>query len=169
MTISNTRPPLTFDEAMAVSTTVFGEIGRDTMLLWQQYNRAFFGGVLTPVPVLYVPTSTYGHWVGQCGAGGERIYLMRISDKRPWAFVRAVLLHEMIHQACAEKEVNLSHDRQPWCDEIMRISREHFGVAFWAGYYTVAKVGSGAGRHSVRTNKTGPNGEASLPMKDIAR
>jgi hypothetical protein len=51
----------------------------------------------------------------------------------------------------------------------MRISREHFGVTFWAGRYTVGKVGTGAGRRSVRKNKSGPNGEASLTMKEISR
>src|SRR4051794_15395482 len=89
--------PLTFEQAMAVTATAYGEAGRRIMLLWAQYNEAYFGGVLKPVPIIFVPASPYGHWVGLFSASRQgasnHIYILRSPS---WAVQRGILLHEQI-------------------------------------------------------------------------
>jgi hypothetical protein len=60
-------------------------------------------GELRPTPIIYVPISTYGHWIGLCHTNhpeerADLIYLMR----KDWETVRGALLHEMVHQALVE-------------------------------------------------------------------
>jgi hypothetical protein len=139
-----------FDDVVLIAERCFGEHGCKTVNLWKQYNEAYFGGVLKPTPVLYVPTSPYGHWVG-CTIPDANIYLMPVADRRPWSYVRGVLLHEMVHQHLEQIEKDWHHAGQPWCAEIMRISRM-FGFNVWAGKYTVVKVDG----QSKRANKRAP-------------
>ena len=74
----------------------------------------------------------------------------------------------MIHQCLVERGANPKHESQDWCDEIMRISHDHFDRKFWAGRYTVGKERTTDGRRvSRRLSKPGPGGEASIPMEDI--
>jgi hypothetical protein len=85
---------------LLIADRCFGELGLKTVNVWKHYNETYFGGLLQPTALLYVPTSPYGHWVGQHIAD-RNIYLMRPSPSRTWGFVRGVLLHEMIHQGLA--------------------------------------------------------------------
>lgn len=159
---------VTFDEMLLIATRAFHDLGTRTVRLWAQYNRAYFGGALKPIPVLYVPVSPYGHWVGQT-RGLRLIYLMfEHPRKRPWPLVRDVLLHEMVHQALLEQGRDPHHKRQPWCNEIMRISRDYFGKTFWAGREAVGKVRTGKRRKSFKFNVPGPNGEESLKQAVIS-
>jgi hypothetical protein len=143
---------MTFDDVALIADRCFGELGLNTVHLWKRYNDAYFDGTLVPTPVLYVPTSPYGHWVGQHVAD-RNIYLMRPGPSRSWGFVRGVLLHEMIHQGLAQAGKNPKHDGNPWCSEIMRISH-YFDRNIWAGKYTVIKVEG----KSVRANMPRPKG-----------
>jgi hypothetical protein len=157
---------MVFDDAVWIAERCFGELGKKTIFLWKQYNVAYFGGALKPTLVLYVPTSPYGHWVG-LHCRDQNIYLMFPGAKRPWGFVRGVLLHEMVHQHLAQCERDASHAGQPWRSEIMRITHL-LGRDIWAGEYTVVKV---AGR-SVRANKKQPVGihaQYCLNQFDISR
>jgi hypothetical protein len=142
---------VTFEDAALIADRCFNQLGRKTISLWRHYNHDYFNGVLEPTPVLYIPTSPWGHWVG-CHIRDRNIYLMYPSEKRSWGFVRGVLLHEMVHQFLEQSGVDVGHDGTPWCQEIMRLSKV-FGRNIWAGKYTVTKV---HGR-SQRTNKPNPD------------
>lgn len=163
------RPPITLKQARQIASCAFGEQGETIVDLWKAYNQKYFWGKLKPVPVLFVPTSPYGHWIGICvGANRKKSALIYLKDAEPWEGIRCTLLHEMIHQYLFESGRNSSHASQDWCNEIMRISREGFGVEFWAGRYTVGKKRLKDGsRISVRMNKRGPKGEASISMTRI--
>jgi hypothetical protein len=126
---------VSFDDALLIAERCFGELGRKTIFLWQRYNEEYFSGSLEVTPVLYVPTSPYGHWIGLHRAD-RNIYLMPPAPSRPWSRVRAVLLHEMIHQNLSQSGKDVRHAGEPWCREIMRISM-HFDRKIWAGKYTV--------------------------------
>jgi hypothetical protein len=147
---SDTTATVSWEDAMLIADRCFQELGRKTVGLWRQYNVDYFGGSLHPTPVLYVPTSPYGHWVG-CFYRDANIYLMHPSPKRTWAFVRGVLLHEMTHQKLAQDGLDTKHAGEPWCTEIMRLSRM-LGRDIWAGKYIVKKVKG----KSVRANKPKP-------------
>lgn len=163
------RLPLSFFDALTVSTKAFGANGERVVRLWQQYNRAFFAGELKPVPVLFVPTSPYGHWAGLCtGMPAIRVVNNILLMRRTWPRTREILLHEMVHQHLVETGSNPKHAGQPWCDEIMRISRDYLGADFWAGSVTVIKEREGDRRKSKKINRPSCAGVESIPMKAIA-
>lgn len=169
-------PELSYYDALTVSSRAFGTLGENSVRLWRQYNMTYFEGRLKPVPVLYVPTSHYGGWVGLCAGSKKRrvvhhIWMMLESPlSRPWALLRTVLLHEMVHQSLIERGLSADHAGLPWREVIMRLSFDHFGVQFWAGESTVVKRRNPDGkRQSVRTNRASPNGEPSLTQGEIAR
>lgn len=158
--------PVNFEDAVLIADRCFGELGRQTIFLWREYNDVYFGGSLAVTPVLYVPTSPYGHWVG-LHRHDQNIYLMFPGEKRSWNFVRGVLLHEMIHQHLSQRGKNPAHAGEPWCSEIMRISKL-LGANIWAGRYTVKKMNG----KSVRANEEPPaslKGLQALNQKQIAR
>ena len=82
------------------------------MFLWREYNDLFFGGAIRVEPVLYVPTSPYGAWVGLCRYN-KNLYLMYPGTKRPWGCLRGFLLHEMIHQRLHQIGKNSDHTGEP--------------------------------------------------------
>jgi hypothetical protein len=133
-----TGSKVTFEDAELIADRAFGALGRQTIKLWQYYNLEYFNGVLEPTPVLYVPTSPWGAWVG-CFIRDRNVYLMYPGKKRSWGFVRGVLLHEMVHQFLEQSGKCTAHDGEPWRREIMRLSQV-FGKNIWAGKYTVRKV-----------------------------
>ena len=143
---------VTYEDAELIADRCFGALGQKTISLWRHYNRDYFDGSLEVTPVLYVPTSPYGHWVG-CHIRDRNIYLMYPGEKRSWGFVRGVLLHEMVHQFLEQSGKAVGHDGESWCAEIMRISRVFFGKNIWAGKYTVGKRNG----RSVRMNKPNPD------------
>jgi hypothetical protein len=160
-----TKSSVTFDDALLIAERCFGELGRKTVFLWKQYNRDYFGGALAATPVLYVPTSPFGHWVG-LHRPDRNIYLMPPGEHRSWGFVRAALLHEMIHQNLAQLGDNQKHAGEPWCREVMRLSNM-FGREIWAGKYTVQRVKG----KCARVNQAAPadSQALSLNQRQIAR
>lgn len=163
------RPTITFKQAQQIASCAFGKKGEAITAIWNAYNHEYFRGKLKPVPIIFVPTSPYGHWIGlSVGTKNKKSALIYLKSGESWDDTRSVLLHEMIHQCLVERGANPKHESQDWCDEIMRISRNYFGCEFWAGRYTVGKERTEDGRRvSRKMNKAGPDGEASIPMKDI--
>jgi hypothetical protein len=163
--ITKSNLPVSFEEAVLIGERCFGELGRRTVFLWREYNALFFDAALQVTPVLYVPTSPYGHWIG-LHLHQRNIYLMFPNKSRTWGRVRGVLLHEMIHQHLAQSGENPQHAGAPWCREIMRISRQ-LGRNVWAGKYTVRRVNG----KSVRINlaQPSPDGALALNQKQISR
>ena len=158
--------PVSFDDAVLIADRCFPkqELGRRTIFLWREYNDLFFDGKLRVTPVLYVPTSPYGHWVGQHRAQ-QNIYLMFPGENRSWPVVRGVLLHEMIHQALSQRGQNPAHAGTLWCQEIMRISRQ-LGTEIWAGKYMVKKIDGKSTRVNEAPSES--TGARILRQKEIA-
>jgi hypothetical protein len=123
-TIAPGHPFFAFRDVYALSRVVFGEAGETLVLLWRQFNGAFFFNSLRPVPLILVPGSLLTSSAGQSSFGTDGttqyIYLPR---GRPPAALRGALLHEMVHQRLNEAGKNPRHDGEPWCEEIVRISR----------------------------------------------
>lgn len=167
---SFTRPNITLHQARQIAGCAFGERGKRIVDLWKQYNTEYFGEGLKPVPIILVPVSPYGHWYGLCcGTSENRTALIYLMSNLEWDQMRAILLHEMIHQKLFEDGEAPSHESGGWRREIMRISEDYFGKPFWAGKYTVKKVRDADGRRrSVRANQAGPNGEDSISQREIA-
>lgn len=163
------RPNITFKQARQVASCAFGKKGEMVIDLWEAYNHHYFESALKPVPILFVPTSPYGHWTGlTVGTKKKKSALIYLKTGELWTTTKCVLLHEMIHQHLIETNRNTGHNSQDWCDEIMRISKDYFGAEFWAGRYTVGKKRTKEGdRISVRINKSGPKGEKSISMAKI--
>lgn len=158
----------TFDEMLRLATHAFGDIGKRTALLWREYNSKYFDDVLNPIPLVYVPTLPHGAHVGETWQT-HVIYLMGQGPRRPWSFIRGVLVHEMLHQFLYQRGVSASHDSDGWRTEIMRITAKHFGKEIWAGRIKVTKVGKGKDRRSVKFNAPHPDGRKSLTQGEIAR
>ena len=164
------RPVISYGEMEAMLNRAFGERGIETARAWQAYNTSYFDSRLEPVPIFHVAATPDSRWWGLCtGSWNQRRVANIQIGKAAGDGWRETLLHEMVHQALFEAGLVPGHDGEPWRNEIMRISRDHFGVEFWAGAYTVAKIRREPGRRiSIRVNKSGPAGEASLPQSDIA-
>lgn len=163
--VTGSTSQVNFEDAVLIADRCFGELGRRTIYLWREYNDSYFGGSLTVTPVLFVPVSPWGHWVG-LHRHQQNIYLMPPGTRRSWDFVRGVLLHEMIHQHLAQQGENTAHAGSPWCGEIMRVSRL-LGRDIWAGKYMVKKVNG----KSVRANQepASPNDAPMLNQKQISQ
>jgi hypothetical protein len=139
-----------YEDMLLIADRCWGDLGTNTVRLWRQYNEEYFGSILMPTPVLYVPTTPYGGCVGLT-CRDRYIYLMPPNGSRSWAFTRGTLLHEMTHQYLQQVEKNPKHAGEPWCSEIMRLSTI-LGKNIWAGKYTVKKVEG----KSVRANTARP-------------
>jgi len=148
---------VTFEDAELIADRCFGSLGRQTVALWNRYNRDYFDGALEPTPVLYVPASPWGAWVG-CFIRDRNVYLMYPGKKRSWGYVRGVLLHEMVHQFLHQSGKSTAHASEDWCREIMRLSKM-FGKNIWAGKYTVRKVRG----KSQRINLPNPDENSAAP------
>jgi hypothetical protein len=135
---------LTFETVRQVAGATYGQPGFSLADLWSLYNQRFFDGVLRPILIVRTRVFPYGHCVGMtvCRAGEDplRHILVKTFSWPICHAQRAVLLHEMLHYYLFETKQDPKHAGQPWCDEVMRISRE-LGQPVWAGRYTAIRKG----------------------------
>ena len=163
------RPAYAPGEMRRALVAGWGRLGGRVADYWDEYNRAYFGGRLRPLPIFLTPVSPYGHWVGRTCVSREVTHIALTAPKSGEFLVanRGVLLHEMLHQYLFEWGVCPHHAGGPWRWEIMRLHRQITGREIWAGEYTVVKD---KGRKSVRVNRPHPRtGEPSLVQMQIAR
>jgi hypothetical protein len=163
----------TFKDMVRTLAVGWGEQGRAVASYWQEYNKAFFGGRLKPLPIFLTPVTPYGRMVGWTCCGGAVTHIALCAPRVGQVLVadRSTLLHEMIHQSLHESGLYTSHDGEPWRREIMRVHKLLTGEEIWAGAYTVAKVkDADGGRRSVRLNRPhSETGAPSLTQDQIAR
>lgn len=159
-----TGSKVSFEDAVLIGDRCFGSLGRQTVALWKRYNHDYFNGLLESTPVLYVPTSPWGAWVG-CFTRDRNIYLMCPGEKRSWGYVRGVLLHEMLHQFLEQSGKDVGHDGEPWRQEIMRLS-QIFGKHIWAGNIPFVRSAENRNASTCRTrtktrrHKNSPRGRS---------
>lgn len=192
-----TRDPITKDEMLKMAAWAWGDEGEWLARLWIAFNDAHFGGKLEPLPLWQVATFPHGGAIGMFTAGKERSLSIQLKlqvlgekykknvlpEKIPDAAERGryirksdrllkpgVLLHEMIHQHLFESGQHTGHRGQPWCDEIMRLSKDIWNRDIWASPSRPTKEKNDEGDWvSVRKAKKSPDGKESLSGEDIAR
>ena len=168
------RPKITFAEVRNILHYAFDKHGVAIADSWLDFNERFWEGKLEPVPLFLVAATPYGNWSGLCTHNKQRTINIQIKHGLDLQTKRGVLLHEMVHQYLVESGANIRHNGQPWCTEIMRISRDYFGKAIWAGAPKMARVKRRNPKTKemekviTRINPPGPNGEPSLTQKEIA-
>jgi len=122
----------------AALENLWGTVGTWTADTWTHLNTTYFGGKAKYHGVTWGLTphgKRLGHtWVDDGGAGvlGRITLHPALLDPRGNAWemgpvlgarlAEHVLLHEMLHAYLGDRGLDASHNSQPWCDEIMRIT-----------------------------------------------
>lgn len=163
--IDASRSPLTFPEMRKMMSWSWGDRGVWAADLWRKFNEAYWGGQLEPVPIWFPQASPYGHWVGLCSGNrqGQTQHIQLLRGK-PDDFLAHVLLHEMIHQYLFETGQNPAHNAQPWCEEVMRLTKQIWGKDIWVSPSVPRKVDG----KSQRIQKRSPARQESIPLKEIS-
>lgn len=162
------REPITIDQLRLMMGWSWGDLGTATADYWQQMNQDFWGGVLQPCPIWFPAAVPYGRWIGlfTCNHQAESLHIqVAFNQTDSLAGVVNVLLHEMVHQHLSESGQDTSHNADPWCTEIMRLTREIWGQEIWASPAVPRKDAKGKSR---RIQLPSPQGEPSISRKDIA-
>jgi len=162
------REPITVDQLRLMMGWSWGKLGTDTADYWQQMNQDFWGGALQPCPIWFPAAVPYGHWIGlyTCNHQSESLHIqVAFNQTDSFAGVVNVLLHEMIHQYLSESGQDTRHNAKPWCNEIMRLTREIWSQDIWASPAVPRKDAKGK---SHRIQMPSPQGEPSISRKDIA-
>ena len=158
-----TRPEILFSDMHKMLYFSFGERGASIANTWQRFNETYWQGQLNPTPI-FLPTATpYGHWVGACTHRDKQVINIQLKYGLSDQQLANTLLHEMAHQSLVERGLNAKHNANPWCEEIMRISRDYFDVEFWAAPALPRKVNE----KSVRLQKQSDTGQKSISRRDI--
>jgi hypothetical protein len=159
------RHPLTVQQLRQLMGWTYGADGQLLADLWHGFNQTLWDGKLDPAP-MWMPTCTdWGRWIGLY-RGNHANQTLSIQVK--WQLSEQdradVLLHEMVHQALHEAMVCTKHNAVPWCQEIMRLTQEIWGVSIWASPSLPRKVKG----KSARVQKPSPTGAESITRKQIA-
>jgi hypothetical protein len=148
----------------------WGQLGVDIVERWREFNAAYFGGVLKPVPLVLSRTLPFGKRIAFCSydpdASGRTITLNVPRVHHRLVADNNTLLHEMVHQCLFERGEDPHHAGEPWRREIMRLTKLITGREIWAGPSKTMRVNGSV----IRMNAPRPEtGEQSLPQKIIAR
>jgi hypothetical protein len=159
------RHPLTVEQLREMMGWAYGPEGEQLADLWQALNVRLWDGRLDPVP-MWLPTCTdWGRWIGLYrGNPDHRSLSIQVKWQLSPRDRADVLLHEMVHQALHEGRQCTAHNAVPWCQEIMRITQELWGVSIWASPAVPRRVGG----KSTRVQALSPDGRESISRKRIA-
>jgi hypothetical protein len=166
------RDRITTDQQRQLLTWTFGPVGAELAELWAALNHRLWDGQLDPCPIWLPRCTTYGRWIGLCSGDPEARRTLSLQVK--WQLSRQaradVILHEQLHQALIETGRNPQHNRWPWCQELMRITRELWGIEIWAAPAIPRKVRSTDTGELVssRVQRRGPQGQTSITRQQIA-
>ena len=159
------RDPITHEEMLKLMGWSWGAEGVKLAKIWQGINKKHFGNALTPLPIWFPATLPWGKSIGQFTANtqGESLH---IQLKRGMSMQNKAdtLFHEMIHQKLSEDGKNSDHNAVPWCEEIMRLTQELWGVSIRASPDSPRKVDG----KSQRNQKTSPKGRERISRDAIA-
>lgn len=163
--VNEWRRPLDMNELRNLMEQSWGERGLWLAGKWGSFNEKYWQGKLVPLPIWLPSAPPYGRWFGLYSGGpGRTSHHIQIKRGLDNQSMLGVLLHEMTHQYLYESGQESQHNSEPWCDEIMRLTKLIWGRDIWASPSQPRKVDG----KSVRVQKTGPNGEESLPLKLIS-
>jgi hypothetical protein len=159
------RHQLTVEQLRHMMGWAYGADGQQLADLWQALNLRLWDGSLDPVP-MWLPTCTdWGRWIGLYTHNGMgRSLSIQVKWQLSPSDRAGVLLHEMVHQALAEARQCTAHNAMPWCQQIMRITWELWGVRIWASPSVPRRV---AGK-SKRVQVPSPDGRPSISRRCIA-
>lgn len=163
--IEANRESLDFAQLRQMMGWSWGDLGLWAADLWQAFNKCHWEGKLDPTPIWFPSASPYGRWIGLCtgNKSGQTQHIQILKGKEQQEHAN-ILLHEMVHQYLFESGQNPSHNAMPWCSEIIRLSRDIWGVDIWASPAQPRKV-DGVSR---RVQKLSPDGVESISRKQIA-
>lgn len=163
--IVGTRFPIKAEHQLQMAGWSYGEHGVLIARLWQAFNEKHFGGKLVPCPLFFPTATPYGKWIGlfTMNHSFESLhiqlkYSLSVDSKAD------VLLHEMVHQYLCETHQATGHNANPWCNEIMRLTKEIWGVTIHASPDSPRRVNG----RSVRMQKPAADGTPSITRRQIA-
>jgi hypothetical protein len=137
VTSSVTLQSFSIEDMRRFGGEAWGQIGVDIVERWCEFNAAYFGGALKPVPLVISNTQPFGKRLAFCsynpGASGRTITLNLPSTHRRLVADNNTLLHEMVHQFLFERGEDPHHAGKPWRREIMRLTKLITGKDIWAG------------------------------------
>ena len=162
------RSPITFDQLRLMMGWSWGDTGTATADYWHRINQDFFDGALQPCPIWFPAAVPYGRWIGlfTCNKQQESLHIqIAFNQTHSLAAIADVLLHEMVHQRLSEAGRDTRHNAAPWCNEIMRLTREIWEEEIWCSPSLPVKNAQGRSR---RVQKPSPEGRESLSRKAIS-
>lgn len=163
--IDSDREPITLAELRQMMRWGFGDEGAELADLWAVLNDRLWDGQLEPVPLWLPRCTTYGRWIGLCTSNGRGQVLHLQVKYQLCRHMRAdVLLHEMVHQYLVQTGQNSKHNAWPWCSEIVRLTKEIWGIGIWASPSVPRRVNG----KPKRVQRPGPDGQASITRQQIA-
>jgi len=157
------------------ASEAWGDLGRNVVNKWVEFNETYFAGELRPIPLMITPTLPYGRRVADCSGCAGHGRLIRVNLPKDHNVLVAdynTLLHEMIHQFLLERGESPKHESEGWRREIMRLNKMIIGKEIWAGRSkTVRKKDPADSKSSyvVRINEPAPDGRPSLSQRQISR
>jgi hypothetical protein len=159
------RAPMTVQELGRMMRWSFGDTGQLLAEVWHGINLRLFDGRLLPVPIWLPRVTTYGRWIGQCTRNHQGQTLsLQVKCQLPHDQQATILLHEMVHQHLVESGQVSRHNARPWCQEIVRLTREIWGRQIWAAPSVPRRVNG----RSVRVQDRSPDGRDSISRVQIA-
>lgn len=172
--MKQTATCFTFEDMRKFATEAWGPLGANTVDRWAEFNATYFQNRLRPIPLVITNTQPFGSRLAFCSWGGRgrtiTVNVPRSHDRL--VADNATLLHEMVHQCCAECGEDAAHSSPAWRREIMRLHKTMTGNEIWAGRSaTVRRKINGASKSKViRINVPHPDtGAPSLTQDHIAR
>jgi hypothetical protein len=169
----------TLSDMQRFATEAWGELGRAVVEQWGHFNGRYFAGELRPIPIIITNTQPFGKRIAFCGFNPEnraRLIALNMPKTTGHGSYELVadnntLLHEMVHQALQQRGEYAKHAGEPWCREIMRLTKLITGKNIWAGRSVTKRVEGADGKLSkvVRINEAHADGRASLGQMEIAR
>jgi hypothetical protein len=153
----------------------WGELGREVVYKWREFNETYFGNALKPVPLVITNTQPFGKRLAFCSydpnASGRTITLNVPKQQHAGRRYQLLadnntLLHEMVHQFLFERGEDAAHLSSGWRREIMRLTKQITGKDIWCGASRTVRQNGGVVRINLPNKDTGA---ASLPQKVIAR
>jgi hypothetical protein len=122
----------TYRQYRQAAELLWGEAGSFLADEFERLNGTYFDDELPPLP-LVIGLMAYGRCIGKTRYHAvPRISIASQLFTDGLGEVSDTLLHEMVHAALMLRGVSPKHNDDPWCDEIIRISK-------MAGFDIVAK------------------------------
>lgn len=132
-----------------------------------EFNQEYFDNTVPAMPILFVPMSPYGNWVGLAEYAGRILLWDKHaldSDYTPGLYAAHILLHEMLHQYLYVKDEDTKHNGHPWCREIMRIGKQ-MGLSFHASPSRTKRIKDENGDSKVIRTQATDGVVPSIPLK----